>query len=341
MPQQSPSTTTANPVIRGPLFALEDVVLYIFVRVQSFFVWILSSVYSRAMAVPVLSNVLRPLSPPRLAAGSPAAPPPAADLASAPARSSGNYGVSGSWSAWSTRGRLAEGLLSAVVLVHAVEEWTFSSSALAALLVGAILRLSLLFAVLGGLSELWRLWHVSSHVDGRTCNVERYGMPENHVLNGVDIFEYDYFQKRSNFNARMCKVLGLFYFSSAGVDILNVVMDDSFAYRVVRLIIVLPWIRVSGKFIFGDETYQGTQLFTLKNLCVNQPKCRHVRTFLLARGTIYVVLLHLSPVPSKWAWSLIVTHSTRLLNVLVALQGHAQGVADAAAEIVEHVPEAL
>ncbi|CAN0552699.1 unnamed protein product, partial [Ectocarpus sp. 12 AP-2014] len=172
-------------------------------------------------------------------------------------------------------------------------------------------------------------------------DVERYGVPENPVLDGVDLFEYDYFQRRYNFNARMCKILGVLYFSSAAIDLLNRLMDDSFAYRVARLIAVFPFVRVWYKFLSGDETYQGTQLLTLKNLCVNQPRCRHVRVFLLATGTIYAVLLHLSPVPSKWAWSLIVTHSTRLLNVLVALRGHSQGVADAAAEIVEHVPEAL
>ncbi|CAM9391532.1 unnamed protein product [Ectocarpus sp. 4 AP-2014] len=334
-------TTIANAVVRGPLFALEDVVLYIFVVVQTFFVWILSSVYSRAMNVPGLSNVLRPLSLPGLAAGSPAARPPAVDLAPGTPQSSGNYGVAGSCSAWSTRGRIVEGLLSAVVLKHAVEGWTFSSSALAALLVGVILRLSLFFAVLRGLSDLWRLWHVSSPLGGRTSDVERYGVPENHVLDGLDLFEYDYFQKRYNFNARMCKILVVFYFSSAAIDLLNRLMDDSIAYRVARVITVFPFVRVCGKFLSGDETYQGTQLLTLKNLCVNQPRCRHVRAFLLATGTIYAVLLHLSPVPSKWAWSLIVTHSTRLLNVLVALRGHNQGVADAAAEIVEHVPEAL
>ncbi|CAM9094041.1 unnamed protein product [Ectocarpus sp. 6 AP-2014] len=293
------------------------------------------------MNVRVLSIVLRPLAPPRFAASSPAARPPAVDLAPAPPQSSGNYRVAGSWSAWSTRGRIVEGLLSAVVLKHAAEGWTFSPSALAALLVGVILRLSLFFAVLRGLSELWRLWHVSSPLDGRTSDVERDGVPENPVLDGVDPFEYDYFQKRYNFNARMCKILGVFYFSSAAIDLLNRLMDDSIAFRVARVPIVFPGLRVWCKFLSGDETYQGTQLLALKSLCVNQPRCRHVRAFLLATGTIYAVLLHLSPVPSKWAWSLIVTHSTRLLNVLVALRGHNQGVADAAAEMVEHVPEAL
>ncbi|CAM9413025.1 unnamed protein product [Ectocarpus sp. 12 AP-2014] len=334
-------TTIANAVVRRPLFALEDVVLYIFVVVQPFFVWIFSSVYSRAINVRVLSNVLRPLAPPCLAAGSSAARPPAVDLAPAPPQSSGNHGVAGSWSAWSTRGRIVEGLLSAVVLKHAVEGWTFSPFALAALLVGVMLRLSLFFAVLRGLSELWRLWHDSSPLDGRASNAERCGVPEYPVLDSVDLFEYDYFQKRYIFNARMCKILGVCYFSSAAIDLLNTLMDDSIAYRVARICAVFPFVRVLYKFLSGDETYQGTQLLTLKNLCVNQPSCRHVRAFLLATGTIYAVLLHLSPVPSKWAWSLIVTHSTRLLNVLVALRGHNQGVADAAAEIVEHVPEAL
>lgn len=78
-----------------------------------------------------------------------------------------------------------------------------------------------------------------------------------------------------------------------------------------------------------------------QNRCVKQPRCRHVRVFLLAGGTIYAVLLHVSPVPSLWTSSLIMAHSGRLLSLLVALRGDDEGVADAAAECVGHALEAL
>ncbi|CAM9967388.1 unnamed protein product, partial [Ectocarpus sp. 4 AP-2014] len=76
-----------------PLFAFEDVVLYVFVVVRSYFVWVFSSVCSRAMDVPGVSNVLRPLSIPSLAAGSTSSPPEPADVAPPPRLSGANITV--------------------------------------------------------------------------------------------------------------------------------------------------------------------------------------------------------------------------------------------------------
>ncbi|CAN0270901.1 unnamed protein product [Ectocarpus fasciculatus] len=76
-----------------------------------------------------------------------------------------------------------------------------------------------------------------------------------------------------------------------------------------------------------------------RQLCIKQPRCRHVRVFLLATGAIYPVLLHVSAVPSGWTSSLITIHSTRLLSLLVALRGDNETVAEAAEEVVEHVQE--
>ncbi|CAN0381368.1 unnamed protein product [Ectocarpus fasciculatus] len=79
-----------------PLFALEDVVLYVFVAVQSFFFWIFSSVYSRAMNVHDLFNLPRPQSAsPRIAADSSSSPSAPADVAPALPRIPGINRVAG------------------------------------------------------------------------------------------------------------------------------------------------------------------------------------------------------------------------------------------------------
>ncbi|CAM9903941.1 unnamed protein product, partial [Hapterophycus canaliculatus] len=74
---------------------------------------------------------------------------------------------------------------------------------------------------------------------------------------------------------------------------------------------------------------------------ITQPRGRRGRFLLLLSGVVYAGSLLSSPLPSCWTWSLIVAHTTRLLNVLVALRGQNDGWAEAAAEIVEHVPEVV
>ncbi|CAN0081839.1 unnamed protein product [Ectocarpus sp. 4 AP-2014] len=384
--------TGASSVMIRSLFALGGVVLFIFVVVPLFFVWILSSVYIRAMNVPRLSNVLRPLSltglgagspaplpepadvapapprasgenavmsgtlvtledtgvpdnlvdaqaqlilvPPRLSTRSPARPASPVDVAPAPPQSSGGYRAAGGGSAWSTRGRIVEGFLSAVALVYMLRAWAYRLSALETNLFGFILVVSLTPVVASGFSELRQLWNDSSVVNGRTSDEERNGtLPEYPVLDGVDLFEYDYFQKR--------------YFGDAGklagvgvpllLQLSTVVLLFSFFGE--SLAIALAYVILDKGKLYRPRFDCDLLFSKLKDLCVNQPTSRPVRAFLLAGGTIYAVLLHLSPVPSKWTWSLIVTHSIRLLTVLVALRGHNQGVADAGAEIVAHVSE--
>lgn len=72
-----------------------------------------------------------------------------------------------------------------------------------------------------------------------------------------------------------------------------------------------------------------------------QPGCRLVFAVLLGGGVFYaLLLLFLVPAPSKLRWGLVLSHSTRLLNVLVALYGEGQSVTDAAVELAAHVPDA-
>lgn len=232
-------------------------------------------------------------------------------------------------SAWSTRGHIVEGLLSAVVLVYMLHTWAYRPSALETNLFGFIIGVSLKPVVASGFSELRQLWNVPSAVSDEERNCM---LPEYPVLDGVDLFEYDYFQKR--YIGDTDKLAGI------GVPVLlrlsTVVVLFSFFGE--SLAIALAYIILQGK-CFRPRSDCGPILSKLKDLCVKQPRSRPTRAFLLTGGTIYAVLLHLSPVPSKWTWSLIITHSTRLLSLLVALRGHNQGVADAGAEIVAHVPE--
>ncbi|CAN0362114.1 unnamed protein product [Ectocarpus fasciculatus] len=330
-----------------PLFALEDVVLYIFVAVRSFFFWIFLSVYSRAMDVPGLSNLPRPpSSSPHIAAGSSSAPSAPAGLARAPPR------PSGSRSAWSTRGRIVEGILSIFVCVYL---WRASGvsplPSLAAILLTGALGFSVFIAVLEALSELSELHAPSSIVFDvlhKVCRLWSLRSPMSHEertdLGGVDLFEYDYFQTLSNFRAFTLGAMGLpailAYFSFASFDFFASLASQVALIYFVALVYLYaccggvflcyhPFIR---KATFG-------KISKWQHHCINQPRCRHVRVFLLATGTIYMVLLYVSDVPSGWTSSLIMTHSTRLLSLLVALRGDNETVADAAEEVVEHVQE--
>ncbi|CAM9094181.1 unnamed protein product [Ectocarpus sp. 6 AP-2014] len=100
-PQASTTGQGATSVMIRPLFALEDV-LYIVVVARSFFFWSFTSVFSRAMNASGSSNHPRPLSSPRIAAGSPSAPSAPAGLARAAPRTSRNYRVAGRRGAWRT-----------------------------------------------------------------------------------------------------------------------------------------------------------------------------------------------------------------------------------------------
>ncbi|CAM9143837.1 unnamed protein product [Ectocarpus sp. 8 AP-2014] len=340
-PQPRQASTTgqgANSVMIRPLFALEDVVLYIFVVVRSFFVWIFFSVYSRAMNVPDLSNMPRPLSLLGLAAGSPAAPPEPADVAPATPR------ASGSRSAWSTRGRIVEGLLSAVVFVYAVRGWMSGVFTLAKPSIASMLSIFLSSAVVPD----WSVFNVPLTVGGRSSDELYRDLDVD--LDVVDPSEYDYFQKRYCFEVLMFELL-------VPLHVIAILLGKAFAlydsfisslslgpvFLAGAMLIAYPLGICLWLLLFGSVMYvhSGDHLYKLKGLCINQPRCGHVRAFLLAGGMICAVWLHLSPVPSKWAWSLIATHCTRLLYVIVALRGDNGGVADAAAEIAAHVPEVV
>lgn len=79
------------------------------------------------------------------------------------------------------------------------------------------------------------------------------------------------------------------------------------------------------------------QRLRLKNASRTQPSCRLVRTSLQVSGMAYAILLHFSRIPSIWRWGLIMIHSTRLSNVLVALRSinAGGGVAGAAVEFAD------
>ncbi|CAM9368693.1 unnamed protein product [Ectocarpus sp. 8 AP-2014] len=308
------------------------------------------SVVLEDTAVPDTSVDVQPmLVPPRLSARSPAQPAAPADAAPAPPRSSGLR------SAWSTRGCIVEGLLSAVVFVYSVVEVVSlllitPFTGRAELLIGLILFMFFLSpSWLDVFCELKQLWTVPSA--GEEGNrVSKY--PD---LDGVDLFEYHCFQCRFNFVPTLFLHGGMnniAYLSiscpynalvSIGAFILPSV--DLFLEFVVHLVSLglgcLFFCRLYVCFIDTKEAMLRELLKKWKTRCVKQPRCRHVRVFLLAGGTIYAVLLHLSPAPSKWTWSLFMAHSARLLSLLVALRGDNEGVADAAAEVVGHVLEAV
>ncbi|CAM9368768.1 unnamed protein product [Ectocarpus sp. 8 AP-2014] len=332
------------------LFGLEDVVLYIFVVVRSFFVWIFSTVYSRAMNVPGLSNVLRPLLLPSLAAGLPSTPPEPADVAPTSRRVSANNRVAGSRSAWSTRGRIVEGLLSAVVVVYMCGGTGVSVPYSLATMLSTILTTYVTLGIGGALSELRELHApspVASDVFFGARRLRSVMSPvsdeERSDLDGVDLDEYDYFQTLYKMRVFMLGAVGvpaiLWCYCAALFDpssslalplmLIGALALTCFFYSGVVVLFYHPFTR---------KATLGT-IFKWHHICTNQPRCRHVRVFLLATGTIYMVLLHVSDVPSKWTWSLIMTHSARLLSLLVALRGDNEGVADAGAEIVEHVQE--
>ncbi|CAM9941972.1 unnamed protein product, partial [Ectocarpus fasciculatus] len=135
----------ATSVIIRPLFVLEDVVLYVFVVVRSFFVWSFSGAYSVAMNVHGLSNLPRPLSSsPRIAAGSSSSPPSPASLARAAPRAPGNR------NAWSTLVRIVEGIIAICVCVFVLDGSGVNiniPSSLATTLLGFTLSLFLCFSL--------------------------------------------------------------------------------------------------------------------------------------------------------------------------------------------------
>jgi len=58
----------------------------------------------------------------------------------------------------------------------------------------------------------------------------------------------------------------------------------------------------------------------LAEMCLSRPRCTVARAFLLSCGIVYALLLSFSPVASAWRWSLVATHSTRVLSVLASLR---------------------
>ncbi|CAN0274642.1 unnamed protein product [Ectocarpus fasciculatus] len=118
----------------------------------------------------------------------------------------------------------------------------------------------------------------------------------------------------------------------------------SFAHQVaLSCLVSLSFCCFGGFVLLSDHPFTRKapfgKMYKWWQLCIKQPRCRHVRVFLLATGAIYTVLLHVSDVPSGWTSSLITIHSTRLLSLLVALRGDNETVAEAAEEVVEHVQE--
>ncbi|CAM9094110.1 unnamed protein product [Ectocarpus sp. 6 AP-2014] len=208
---------------------------------------------------------------------------------------------------------------------------------------------SLLPSLHDAFSELRRLWNVPSAGD------EGNGVSKYPDLGGVDLSEYDCFQSRYNIVPILCVLNGthIVAFLSMVCPYKTLVLIETFVLPSVDppLEFVVHIVRTGLGFILFMSLYvhfvatTESKLYKLfekwEKHCVKQPRCRYVRVFLLGGGTIYAVLLYLSPVSSGWTSSLIMAHSGRLLSLLVALRGDTEGVADAAAEGVGHVLEAL
>ncbi|CAM9859168.1 unnamed protein product [Ectocarpus fasciculatus] len=283
------------------LFAFEDVVLYIFVVVRFFFVWMFSTVHSRAMNLG-LSNIPTPPSLPLLASGSPSVPPAPADLAPAPPQSSGSR------STWSTCGRIVEGVLSAVVLYYLYLDGFTPKTLLA-------MWLSLDAATDELLSQLVRLRMWVEDVD----LPESPGIDGGGGLHDNDRFRLHYFGVLA-LSLLFGLMVGLPYF------VWYFIHEHVDSFLTGTIIVLVIWVDLT----LVQPRLIEPRLTALWDLCISQPRCRRVRAFLLAMGTFHVVVWHLSPVPSKWTWSLVILHSNRLLSLLVFLRGDNEGVADAA-----------
>ncbi|CBJ25824.1 expressed unknown protein [Ectocarpus siliculosus] len=347
----STSGARLGTIMSRSLFSLEDIVLYIVVAVRSYVVWILSSTYYRAMNVPGLSDVLRQVSSsPRIAAGPPAAPPSPAELSpSAPPRSSCNHRVSESRSAWSTRGCIVEGVLFTVVCGYWMRGlWPLDPLTLGKMFAGAIFRLPVQYIVHHAFPELRWLWSAQVvSVEHTNIDGERVVLLNSTNLDGIDPSEYDFFQKVYSFVVFTFALVTIPGDLGASISVVLIshlsLVFSVFQVAVVIVIYFSCWTICLTHLLYRPfiKTAIYGRFFQWELICMTQPRCRHVRAFLLAGGMIYAVLLHLSPAPSKWTWSLIVTHSTRLLSLLIALRGDNEGVANAAGEIVAHVPEAV
>ncbi|CAN0239238.1 unnamed protein product [Ectocarpus fasciculatus] len=273
----------------------------------------------------------------RIAAGSSSSPSAPADVAPALPR------IPGRRKAWNTRGRIVEGILSVCVFGGSGMSVSVPSS-LATMLLTFTLFFSLAIQVEGFLElsqrryplEFWEFDVLSKAFLLRSSE-------ERTDLDGVDLAEYVYFLKLSCIKACM---FGFTWVPMILADLCASTYDffDFFGRRfALNFFFPICFCCFSGFVLLSYHPFTRKapfgKMYKWWQLCFKQPRCRHVRVFLLATGAIYTVLLHVSDVPSGWTLSLITIHSTRLLSLLVALRGDNETVADAAEEVVEHVQE--
>ncbi|CAM9671117.1 unnamed protein product [Scytosiphon promiscuus] len=236
-------------------------------------------------------------------------------------------------SAGSMRGCIVEAVLSAIVLMHAVKGVVTSST-----LWQIVELLPVVVCTKCGANEGLSQIHPSyarRSVDlVREMDRLRDDSSASSDLDGVDIFEYNDMVTLSLAPLSYSGQLSLFLLWCVAT---NLPLAGGVWPRWCTVAVVGAWCVCSSYAVVTLLPRRPR----LRKLFLTRPRCRRGRFLLLLSGVVYAVSLFCSPLPSWWMWSLIVTHTTRLLNVLVALRGHNEGWAEAAAEIVEHVSEVV
>lgn len=142
-------------------------------------------------------------------------------------------------------------------------------------------------------------------------------------LHRVDIFEYTDMAALSRIYVNAVLVIA---FALIGAVVLPASSWNSLL-GMVAFSCLMPVLDAIGK------NRQFLERPILADVCGPRPSYRVVRCFLLLSGLAYAVSRCFSPGPFLWRWGLIVTHSTRLLNLLVSLRGQHERRVDAAAAV--------